>query len=261
MTIRFYKALWGMSGTYGEQMERIAAAGYEGFEAPVTDQNADALREAAHYNGLGLVAMLFVEQAQELERGIAAAQSAGAELVNVHSGRDWWEFDQGCRFFEEALDIGAASGTRVVHETHRGRLLFHPAITARYLNKFPELELTADFSHWTCVCESMLQDQEEAVRLAARRTAHLHARVGHEQGPQVPDPRAPEWATYLERFESWWDMVILANETRDEAVLRVDPEFGPPHYMQTLPYTAQPVADLWDVCLDMTDRLRERWTS
>ncbi len=31
-------------------------------------------------------------------------------------------------------------------------------------------------------------------------TVHVHARVGYEQGPQVPDPRLPEWRYALEKI-------------------------------------------------------------
>jgi len=38
------------------------------------------------------------------------------------------------------------------------------------------------------------------------------------------------------------------------------PEFGPPTYMPALPYTRQPVADLWDICMYMTQQFRARFT-
>jgi hypothetical protein len=182
----------------------------------------------------------------------------GAEKITVHAGKDWWAFQQGCMFFEGALEAIADSAVPVCFETHRGRLLFEPVSTAAYLRKFPEMRICADFSHWTCVCESMLGDQEESVALAISHTGHLHARVGHEEGPQVSDPRAPEWQGHVERFEGWWDAIHAAHAGRGE-VLTVDPEFGPPNYMPTIPNTRVPVADLWDVCLYTRDRLKQRW--
>jgi sugar phosphate isomerase/epimerase len=256
---RFYKALWGMDGELEQQIQRIAGAGYAGFEAPVFAENASGIAKAVSDSGLGFIAMLFVMDADELRVGLEHAASAGAEKINVHSGRDWWHFDEGCRFFEQALRVQEASSAPVAHETHRGRTLFHPAVTRTYLDRFPDLRLTADFSHWTNVCESMLGDQEEAVGRAIDATIHLHARVGYEQGPQVPDPRAPEWEPYVATFEQWWDRILRRHEERGE-ILTVDPEFGPPHYMHTIPHTREPVADLWDVCLWMRDRLATRWS-
>jgi hypothetical protein len=36
-------------------------------------------------------------------------------------------------------------------------------------------------------------------------------------------------------------------------------EFGPPLYMQTLPYTLQPLADQWAINVHMMKLLRQRY--
>jgi sugar phosphate isomerase/epimerase len=257
MRVAFYKALWGMEGTpVGDSLERIAAAGYEGFETPLNNVQ-EAWKLGAR---LPAIAMLFETDPDNLKRNLNAAAEAGAEAVNIHAGKDWWSFDHGAEFFEQALKAVEEVKLPVTFETHRGRLLFEPQSTAKYLQKFPELKITADFSHWTCVCESMLDDQRDQLNLAIGRTHLIHARVGHEEGPQVPDPRSERWNRYVEKFEGWWDAVKAAHESRNESVLRVDPEFGPPNYMWTNPADGKPVADLWDVCLWMRDRLRTRWS-
>ncbi len=66
-------------------------------------------------------------------------------------------------------------------------------VTKQYIEKYPELKLTLDISHWCNVHESLLQDQQDTVNKALDRTEHIHARIGHQEGPQVNDPRAPEW--------------------------------------------------------------------
>jgi limonene-1,2-epoxide hydrolase len=52
----------------------------------------------------------------------------------------------------------SALGISVSHETHRGRALFNPFITAHLLNRFSALHITADWSHWVVVCERLLAD-------------------------------------------------------------------------------------------------------
>ena len=37
----------------------------------------------------------------------------------------------------------------------------------------------------------------------APQVYHTHCRVGYDHGPQVPDPRAPEWLPYMEGHERW----------------------------------------------------------
>jgi sugar phosphate isomerase/epimerase len=239
----------------GDALQQILDAGYDGVETSVP-----TLKEARRLGfDTPALAMLFTEDVETLRAGLAEAREVGAEAVNVHAGKDWFTFQQGCMFFEGALEAVEESGLTVTFETHRARLLFDPVSTAAYLRKFQNLRITADFSHWTCVCGSLLHDQEESVELAIQHTSLIHARVGHTEGPQVPDPRVPQWQEPVDRFLGFWDRIKAAHEARGEAVLRVDPEFGPPNYMWTDPATGQPLADLWDVCKWMRDTLRERW--
>jgi sugar phosphate isomerase/epimerase len=255
--VAFYKTLWGMESMgVSAALEKIAAAGYEGFETPLPGV------KAAWDAGIRMpaIAMLFETDPDSLRRNLSAAVEAGAEAINIHAGKDWWTFDHGSAFFEAALRSVEEAKVPVTFETHRGRLLFEPQSTAKYLERFPEMRITADFSHWTCVCESLLDDQRDQLDLAIRHTSLIHARVGHEEGPQVPDPRSERWTRYVDKFETWWDRIKQEHEKRDETVLRVDPEFGPPHYLWTDPQDGRHLADQWEVSLWMRDRLRNRWS-
>jgi sugar phosphate isomerase/epimerase len=255
MEVRHFKATWGMSGSLGEQLDRIKEAGFDGSEATLPEDVASFRGESAA-RGLHYAALAFPLSVAEAEQALDAAVDSGACLLNLHSGKDWWPFEQGVAYFEGVEKLREASPIPICHETHRGRLLFSPAVTAAYLREVPGIQLAADFSHWTCVCESMLEDQTEAVNLAIEHTIHIHSRVGHEEGPQVSDPRAPEFAGRLATFTGWWQAIVDSARRRNLPWIGIDPEFGPPGYMPTLPYTRQPVADLWEVCVWMRDRLR-----
>lgn len=124
------------------------------------------------------------------------------------------------------------------------------------LNEFPDLRLCCDFSHRVNVCERLIEDQEDIIQLCAERCLHLHTRIGYEHGPQVPDPRAPEYSRHREVHEKWWQMVWDAQEKQDLPVTSLSPEFGPPGYLHTLPYTNQPVADLEEICNWQAERMR-----
>ena len=106
------------------------------------------------------------------------------------------------------------------------------------------MKVVADFSHFVCVCERLLEDREGDLATIMTRAIHVHGRVGHEEGPQVSDPRAPEWAPHVERHFDWWTMMRKTARARGAESFTFTPEFGPPGYMQTLPFTRQPVADL-----------------
>ena len=92
------------------------------------------------------------------------------------------------------------------------------------------------------------------------RADHIHARVGHTQGSQVPDPRAPEWKDNLDRHISWWDQIIEKNKKRGLEEFTISPEFGPYPYMLPMPLTQQPITSQWDVNLFMKELLKERYS-
>lgn len=261
MRLSIHKALWGMEaiGSLDEQLRRVRAAGYDGVEINVSGGVPAELGELLARHELEWCAQLIFERAEDLEAAMAACAPLRPTLFNVHGGRDRFSFDEGCAFFERALAAERRFGIPVGHETHRHRLLYSPFVAHAYLERFPDLRLTADFSHWTCVCEYLLGDLDEIMELALSRAIHIHCRVGHEEGPQVADPRAPEFEHYRHTFQGWWDRIRAHCEREGRESLVAVPEYGPPGYLQTLPYTRQPVADLWDICLWQANDLRERW--
>jgi hypothetical protein len=77
----------------------------------------------------------------------------------------------------------------------------------------------------------------------------------------VPDPRAPEYQRHLEAHERWWDLIWDAQIAQGRKISPLTPEFGPPDYLHTLPYSNVPVADLWDICNWMADRQAARFAN
>ena len=125
---------------------------------------------------------------------------------------------------------------------------------------YPSLRLTLDISHWCNVHESLLDDQQDTIALALSRTGHIHARVGHPEGPQVSDPRAPEWQKAVQAHFAWWDKVV-ENKRREGRRMTMLTEFGPIDYMPSLPYTRQPVANQWEINKYMLDTLKARYSA
>jgi hypothetical protein len=115
-------------------------------------------------------------------------------------------------------------------------------------------------SHWCNVSESLLQDQEETVNQTLERVDHIHARIGHPEGPQVNDPRAPEWEEAVKAHLSWWDKIAERKKQNGQR-LTILTEFGPPDYMPTMAYTRQPLADQWAINVHMMQLLRKRYAS
>jgi hypothetical protein len=268
MKLKIYKSLWGMTNPLEQQFEQVRAAGYDGIESAAQEIAEPAkFEELLKNSGLDYVALVYTEggsvdhaeHADELRRRIGDAMRYNPSKIVAHSGRDTMSFGKTIRFFEQALRVEEELGIPIAHETHRRRPLYSPMNTLVLLRELPDLHINADFSHWCCVTESMLEDHAEALTLAARRAIHIHGRIGFENGPQVPDPRVPEWEDRVQKHETWWDMIIAAHLARHEKSLTFVPEFGPPTYMHTHPATGQPTADLWEVCLWSANRFRKQF--
>jgi len=263
MAVLFFRALWGITGALPEQLERIAAAGFDGVEiwwAALEVQPAE-LRQLLDECGLQLIMATNVDTQGDIEPTLKRLAEYEPLRINLHSGRDSFTFAEGRAFFEEALRVESAVNVPVMHETHRGRTFFTPWNTATYLHQFSSLKITADYSHWVNVCERLPDDQAEAMALANQRAIHIHGRVGYEEGPQVPDPAAPEYAPQLAWHERQWAAIKLHRDNLDDYPLTFTPEYGPPPYLHTLPHTGLPVADLWNICLWATQRAREQFGS
>jgi len=261
MSVPIFRALWGMTGELAEQVGRIAAAGYDGIEvwAAGFGTRPAELRPLLDAHNLKLIMATSIDTQADIEPTLKRLADYEPLRINLHSGRDSFSRDEGCAYFEEALRVESSLLIPIMHETHRGRLFFTPWDTAYYLEHFDSLKITADYSHWVNVCERLPDDQAEALALANQRAIHIHGRVGYEEGPQAPDPAAPEYALHLAWHERQWTAIKLHRDNLDDFPLTFTPEYGPPPYLHTIPHSGVPVADLWQICLWAKDRARAQF--
>lgn len=200
------------------------------------------------------------EHLQDLTWIIDHAIEMGALFVSTMCGYDAWSWSQNVDFFGRALALEQAAGITISFETHRSRSLFNPWITRDLLNQFPTMKLTCDFSHWCVVCERLIDTEWSILELCAERAQHIQCRVGDPQHAQVADPRAPESQAALTAHERWWTLIWEQQQQRGMSQTTMMPEFLDDGYMQTLPYTQKPVADVWEITCWMAQRQRQRFS-
>lgn len=262
---------WGFTGTIDEYCSRVKRDGYDGIEIwwPTEKKNQDELFAALKKNNLEVGFLTaghesnYTDHFNTFKSMVDAAAKNTVQrplYINCHSGRDYFSFEQNKTFIDHTLQLAKETGLKICHETHRSRILFAAPVARQYFDKIPELRITYDVSHWCNVSESLLQDQQETVNIALQRVDHIHARIGHPEGPQVNDPRAPEWDETMKAHFAWWDKVVELKRQQGDR-LTILTEFGPPTYMPTLPYTQQPLADQWAINVHMMQLLRKRYAS
>lgn len=261
MQLVLVKSTWGMEEPLPAALERMAAAGYDGVEIvvpPFPPVDAATQRATVRASGLEPVPLVLGPDTRDAYRAsIEAAASYGPRQITSHTGVDAWSDAEAVDFLGWALELEREIGIPINHETHRTRILYTPWRTAAILRQLPDLRIVADYSHWVCVAERLLADRADDMALANDRARHVHARVGHPEGPQVNDPRSPANADAVAAHESWWADIFLGRAADGSGRITVTPEYGPPPYMPTVPFTEAPVADLWDVCLHGAGRIRE----
>ncbi|HTF17476.1 MAG TPA: hypothetical protein VK658_05350, partial [Chryseolinea sp.] len=256
---------WGYPGNWEEFCTKIKRDGYDGAEIWLPDEKSrvecfDAFRKHNLKFGLlvGSSESTFQKNFAQFNQSLMAAVQAKPVYVNCHSGKDFFAFDENKSFIELTIKVSKESHIPVYHETHRGRILYSAPVARRFIEAYPEIQLTLDISHWCNVHESLLADQATTVSIALEKTGHVHARVGHPEGPQVNDPRAPEWKNAVDAHFSWWDRIVQRKRNAGETMTFLT-EFGPIDYMPSLPYTRQPIANQDEINVHMLKTLRTRY--
>jgi len=271
MKLMLFRSLWTNGFDLDAAVADCHTGAFEGIEGPVaaSDDFAAKLRDS----GLPFIAEITTgggyvpdqtatlqDHLDSFHRKLEVSLDCGPRLATVLAGCDGWSLEAKVDFFGRGMEIAQEFGIPVSFETHRSRATFNPWVTRDLLRQLPDLHLTCDFSHWCCVSERLVMDEEpDLLAKCAERTLHIHARVGYEQGPQVPHPRAPEYLPALEAHERWWDTIWRAQEKNGARVSTMTPEFGPDGYLHTLPFGGTPVADLDEINHWMATRQRERF--
>lgn len=264
--------LWGidLANGFAPYISGWHDAGYKAIETPLLGlPDRNLFHQTLKQEHLAWIPQVFsnmftpagtvAEHLLSLKTQIEECLDENPLFINGHTGSDAWSFAEAEDFYGAATEMEKIIGVPLTHETHRSRYFSNPWNTEKILRRFPSLKLTCDYSHWVCVAERLLQDCTNILELCAAHCWHIHARVGYEEGPQVPDPRAPEWEHHLSVHEEWWQQIWKAQKSSGREVSTLTPEFGPPPYLHTIPYTQAPVADLNSICNWIAQRQRDRF--
>lgn len=275
MELRLFKTLWGHSGNVADAIAACAPKGFNGLEgqAPGSAKARKDFRCRLAEARLDYIAEIctagsYVPERQadarthleSLRSQAEAALECAPLFLTIIAGCDAWSVAQSVDFFGAALANVGRLGVEASFETHRSRSFFNPWTTRDILRQLPGLKLTCDFSHWCVVCERLIDTEPDVLKLCAERAHHVHARVGYDQGPQVPHPAAPEFQIALEAHERWWTLIWRNQVARNYPNSTMTPEFGPDGYLHCQPFTGEPVADLEQINAWMAERQRKRFT-
>jgi len=278
MKIDFFCPRWGLESVdWVEFARKIKGDNFDGVEVFPLDQERQNGKMVDVLNDNGLDYILLHDELKEsgstfkryidaLERNLYLLveyqnHQIKPKYIVSQTGREYFSMEEMQRCFEICDRIAQESGIQILQETHRNKWSYAAHIVKQYLIKFPSLRLALDLSHWICVSESFLEDQHDAVELAIKHTDHIHARVGHTQGPQVTDPRTEENKEALEHHLAWWDRWIAQLIQKGKYSTTITPEFGPYPYMAYIPNSRKPVAEQYEINVWMMQMLKNRYNT
>lgn len=267
MRILYFCPHWGNTLPFSAFCRRVKKAGYDGVEMdlPFGKRKKNELLQTLRDNELLLIAQYwqsiesdYAGNREQYKRHLENLIEASPLKINAQTGKDYFSFRQNMRLIADAKRLSVASGIPICHETHRGKFLFSLPVCSAAIREDPEMQITLDASHWCTVHESLLEDQLPDLQKALKAAAHIHSRIGFEQGPQINDPSAPEWSGLRERYLSWWKVAVELHKKR-KTNLTVTAEFGPRPYMPVAPRSQKPLSDQWKANLYMVELFRSKF--
>ncbi|MDB5117310.1 MAG: Xylose isomerase domain protein barrel, partial [Mucilaginibacter sp.] len=142
MKLLFFCTRWGQEDLpWTDFCEKVKNAGYDGVETtlPLNDQERAQILAELEKFGLKLIAVQwdtgtsdFYEHIKEYELRLRSAASANPVFITSHTGKDFFSFEQNEQLLKLAQRISMETGTKIIHETHRGKFSFAAHITKEY---------------------------------------------------------------------------------------------------------------------------------
>jgi len=231
MQMESYRTLWGVDENWESYLKRSEITGVEACLLYASEENKKSLLSR---DDVKLVLMLQsqgvtpLEHIQSLEQQIIEGLVYSPTKFNIHGGVDSWDDNEVREYFNLFLALEKKYSTiMMLHETHRGRILYSPWNTLKWLEEFPSLLLTSDLSHFVVVAERHLHSFTKLIKLINERTKHIHARPCSTEHIQLVDVQDPLFAADLDAFKGYWYSIIKTQLQLGYANISYDPEFGP----------------------------------
>lgn len=270
MKVKFFCPRWGSEQIpWSRFLEDVKDAGYAGVEWFPNGESTPPATVLPLFQRYGLefsIVMAVVNAPGSFEGYIHALKEQLTDLcryrplfISAQTGREYYTKEQTISCIETCKQVSLQMQVPVYQETHRNKWSYAAHAVAPFLQQYPDLPLTLDVSHWFCVSESYLEDQQDTVENAIQHARHIHARVGHREGPQVWDPSVPEYAEALRAHLNIWDKWVAQREADGASECTITPEFGPPPYMVFGNRSGTPQEEQWRVNLWMKELLDKRY--
>jgi hypothetical protein len=271
--IEIFQSLWAMTRRpangvempLAEQMQKIAAAGFDGVDivyGDFDDFDEQQLSPLLVQHQLACTITAFPESVEGLIPALEMASSLKARHLNIIGQVYPFTVAEGADTIRGWMGLCNDAGIEVTIETHRDCITTDMLYTLQLMEAVPEMPLCADLSHFVVGRElgwpitPLVQSQIESIldrsnsfqgRIASREQIQL----------QISFPQHREW---FDLFAKWWAYGFRSWKQRNDeaAVLNFLCELGPREYAMT-GADGEELSDRWEEALVIKNRVRQIW--
>jgi hypothetical protein len=253
----------GFERTLEQNIQMIAGAGFDGVSAGF-GASADVARMIGLMKPYGLAAeaVCFPKTVDDLKPILDMGVEFGVHHVNVQPNvrlrriEDCVPLLEGWRRLAEEVDFP------VLIETHRDRMTTDLFFTLDLLDRFPDLKLLADLSHFLVGREfawPVSAEDHAMIHRILDNSWAFHGRVASREQVQI-EISFPHHKMWLDLFLGWWEYGFRSWRKRAGAddTLAFVCELGPQPYAIT-GRDGNDTTDRWQEALTMHDYVRAMW--
>ena len=253
----------GFEWSLDQKLQMIHDAGFDGagvrfFDRDYARQVTGRLREW----GLTWQAQCYPQRVEDLVPILENVAEFGADHLNLQADVRPHTVAECVPLIEGWQRLAAQAGVPLHFETHRDRMTTDLYFTLRLLDRFPDLRLTGDLSHYVVGREFAWPISDENHRLMHRIIDNcwgFHGRVASREQIQV-QISFDHQRDWLDLFMGWWEYGFRSWRRRapKDATLSFLCELGPKEYAMT-GRDGYELSDRWEEAQQLMRMVRELW--
>ncbi len=266
-----YQSLWAMERrrpdrlewSLDEKLAMIHAAGFDGAGVRFADyEYAKTVTGFLREHGMTWQAQCYPQTVDDLKPIIEHVQELGADHINLQPDVRPYTVDECVPYIEGWLRLAEDAGLPLQIETHRNRMTTELVFTLHLLDRFPDLRLTGDLSHYVVGREFWYPVSAEDHAMMHRVIDHcwgFHGRVASREQIQLQLGFA-QHKHWVDVFMGWWERGFRGWRKRAgaDATLTFLCELGPPEYAMT-GADGYELSDRWQEAQWLKDEVRALW--
>jgi len=269
----FLQSMWamerrhtdGIERTLEQNVEMILGAGYDGISMSFT--NPDAARRVSALlkpHGKVMEAQCFPREVDDLKPMLELCTEVGVHHLDIQADVRPRKIADCVPLIEGWRRLAEQVGFPVYFETHRDRMTTDLYFTLDLLDRFPDLPLLGDLSHFLVGREfaTPISDENHAyMHRVIDNSWAFHGRVASREQVQI-EISYPHHRIWLDIFLDWWSYGFKSWRRRagpDDSLAFVC-ELGPKPYAIS-GRDGNDTVDRWHEALLLREHVRKIWES